>query len=223
MRVLVIANRADPEAGFVGDALLARGAVLVPVWREAPGPLPGLTGTDVVLALGSDWSVYWDHVGEQVEREAAYLRAAVAAGVPVLGLCFGAQVLAHALGGRVELAPRPEIGWFTVESDRPDALPPGPYAQWHVDRFVPPSGAVELARSPVGSQAFALGSAVGLQFHPEATPEMLHRWVSEGAAGLADRGVDGPAVVATARSLAAEARDRAAVIVESFLAGALGS
>ncbi|MCU0265015.1 MAG: type 1 glutamine amidotransferase [Actinomycetia bacterium] len=221
MRVLVIANRVDPEPGHVGDALVARGAVLDPVWREDPDAWPDPADVGLVLSLGSDWSVYWDHVGPQVDREAAYLRAAVGAGVPVLGLCFGGQLLAHALGGRVEPAPRPEIGWFAVESDRPDVLPPGPYAQWHVDRFVPPDDAVELARSPVGSQAFALGSAVGLQFHPEATPEMLHRWVSQGAAELAARGVDGPAIVHEARSRAAEARDRAVVIVEAFLAGLL--
>lgn len=221
MRVVVLANRADPEPGHVGDALLARGARLQPAWRESPEPLPAVTDVDLVLSLGSAWSVYWDHVGPWVDRESAFLRAAVDAGVPVLGLCYGAQVLAHALGGTVEPGPRPEMGWFPVESDRPDALPPGPYAQWHVDRFVPPPGAVELARSPVGPQAYAVGSALGLQFHPEATPQMLARWVSEGAADLAARGVDGPAFLAEAHERDPAARERAGLIVSAFLDGRL--
>ena len=221
MRALVIANRVDPDPGYVGAALAVRGFSLDACWREQEGPLPDPTGYDLVLALGSDWSVYWEHVAVHVDREAALLRAAVDAGVPVLGLCFGGQLLAHALGGRVEPAPTPEIGWYRVESDRPEQLPEGPYAQWHVDRFVPPPGAVELARSPAGSQAYALGSALGLQFHPEASPEILRRWVEEGQSSLDANGVDGAAFLAEAEARAEEARARADLLVTAFLGGRL--
>jgi len=231
MQVVVLANRADPEAGYVGDRLVALGARLLPVWRDDPTPSPaaspaawpGPDGVDLVLSLGSDWSVYWEHVAPAVEREADYLRTAVDRDVPVLGLCFGAQVLAHALGGRVERAPTPEIGWFRVDSDRPDVLPDGPYLQWHADRFSVPPGATELARSPVGPQAFALGRAVGLQFHPEATPAMIERWAAESTADLAALGIDPHAIVTETRTRAAEAADRAAVLVDAFLSGALGA
>jgi GMP synthase-like glutamine amidotransferase len=221
MRALVIANRVDPDPGYVGAALVARGFTLDACWREQQEPLPDPTGYDLVLALGSDWSVYWEHVAVHVDREAALLRAAVDAGVRVLGLCFGGQLLAHALGGRVEPAPTPEIGWYRVESARPQLLPEGPYAQWHVDRFVPPPGAVELARSAAGSQAYTLGSALGLQFHPEASPEILRRWVDDGQASLVANGVDGAAFLTEAEARAEEARARAEVLVQSFLSGEL--
>ncbi|HEY5183692.1 MAG TPA: type 1 glutamine amidotransferase [Actinomycetes bacterium] len=223
MRALVIANRVDPDPGYVGAALAARGFTLDLCWREQDRPLPDPTGYDLVLALGSDWSVYWEHVAVHVDREAALLRAAVDEAVPVLGLCFGAQLLAHALGGRVEPAPTPEIGWYRVESDRPEQLPEGPYAQWHVDRFVPPPAAVELARSPAGSQAYALGSALGLQFHPEASPEILRRWVEEGQSSLDANGVDGAAFLAEAEARAEETRARADLVVTAFLGGRLAT
>lgn len=233
MQVVVLANRADPEAGYVGDRLVALGTRLLPVWRDDPTDIPTPTasraawpdadGVDLVLSLGSDWSVYWEHVAPAVKREAAYLRTAVERDVPVLGLCFGAQVLAYALGGRVERAPTPEIGWYRVDSDRPDVLPDGPYLQWHADRFSVPPGATELARSPAGPQAFALGPAVGLQFHPEATPAMIERWAAESTADLAALGIDPHAIVTETRTRAAEAADRAAVLVDAFLSGALGA
>ena len=139
----------------------------------------------------------------------------------MLGLCFGGQILAHALGGTVEAAQRPELGWHRIESDVPDLVPEGPYVQWHSDRFSLPPGAVELARNTVGPQAYTLGSAVGLQFHPEATPEVVRRWCASGLEELTRAGVDPVAFVAEADRRADEARRRADVIVDSFLSGAL--
>ena len=142
MRVLVIANRADPETGFVGDALAARGAVFEQVWREDDDvPLPPVGAHDLVLSMGSEWSVYWPGRTTAVEREADHLRRTVAADIPVLGICFGAQLLAHALGGSVEPAPSGgEVGWYDVDTDVPELIPSGPYLQWHSDRFlVPPA------------------------------------------------------------------------------------
>ena len=221
MRTLILANRNDADAGFVGEALLARGASLDLSLREDDSPLPDPAGYDLVLSLGSEWSVYWDHVAPQVEREAALLRAAVEAGQPVLGLCFGGQLLAYALGGSVERSPVPELGWHRIESDVPDLIPSGPYVQWHSDRFVLPPGARELARSAAAPQAFALGSALGLQFHPEATPEVVRRWCVGGLEELALGGVDPVAFAAEADEQATAARARADLIVASLLSGAL--
>ena len=221
VRTLILANRNDADAGFVGDALLARGASLDLSLREDDSPLPDPVGYDLVLSLGSEWSVYWDHVAPQVEREAALLRAAVEAGQPVLGLCFGGQLLAYALGGSVERSPVPELGWHRIESDVPDLIPSGPYVQWHSDRFVLPPGARELARSAAAPQAFALGSALGLQFHPEATPEVVRRWCVGGLEELALGGVDPVAFAAEADEQATAARARADLIVASLLSGAL--
>jgi GMP synthase-like glutamine amidotransferase len=221
--VQVLANRDDPESGYVGDALLARGARITESWRDAllakHASPPAANSPDVILVLGSEWSVYDPALSVAVEREATYLRAAVAAGTPVLGICYGAQILAHALGGSVEREPGGgEVGWYDVESDDP-ALPEGPYVQWHTDRFAVPPGAVELARSPVGAQAFSLGSAFGVQFHPEVTPEVLGRWAAGGRATLERRGLDPGALVAEAVRRAPASRGHAEALVEAFLAG----
>ena len=132
----------------------------------------------------------------EVRHEARYMRAAVDGGVPVLGLCYGGQLLAHALGGSVEPAPEPEFGWHELQlagaahtSGASGPIEPGPYLQWHVDRLTPPSGARVLARTPAAIQAFSIRGSLGLQFHPEATPEMVGQWVETGRAEL-DRARD---------------------------------
>ena len=220
MRTLILANRTEVDAGFVGEALLAVDAHPVVLLREDAWALPEPGSFDLVLSLGSEWSVYWDRISAEVEREAALLRQAVADGKPVLGLCFGGQILAHALGGRVSRAPQPELGWYSVDSDLPDLIPPGPYVQWHSDRFEIPPGARQLARSERCPQAFALGSALGLQFHPEATPEVVRRWCVGGLEELARAGVDPVTFIAEADTQLAASRARAFTIVESFLSGA---
>jgi GMP synthase-like glutamine amidotransferase len=218
--VLVLANKEDPEAGFVGDALAARGGVLRRAWRDdlLHGELEP-PEAELVLVLGSDWNVYDVTVGEAVARESEYLRSTVSAGVPVLGICYGAQILAHALGGQVMRHPGGgEVGWYVVESDDP-ALPEGPYVQWHSDVFTVPTGAVELARSQAGPQAFASGSAFAVQFHPEVTPDVLERWAAGGRTTLERHGLDKSALVAETHRRAQASRGHAEALVEAFLAG----
>ncbi len=223
MRVLVLGNRDDPETGFVGDALIARGAVLDPVWRDdVADPLPPVGDHDLVLVLGSEWSVYAETRADAVARESDYLRAAFSADVPVFGICYGGQILAHALGGTVEAAPDGgEVGWFTVDSDVPDSIPDGPYMQWHTDRFSLPPGAKELARSPVGPQAYVIGSALGLQFHPEVSPEIVARWAHGGKSALDAIGLDVGDLIGLSEQQAPDAERRAAAIVNAFLDGQL--
>jgi GMP synthase-like glutamine amidotransferase len=221
VRVLMVANRGDDDPGFVGASLAARGASLDLAHREDSDRLPDPTAFDMVVSLGSDWSVYWPRVAAQVAGEASLLRTAVDADVPVLGICYGGQVLAHALGGTVERSPAPEVGWYEVATDVPELVPAGPYLQWHWDRFVPPPGSTELARSAVGSQAYVLGSAFGVQFHPEATAAMLRLW-TKGIDGLVEgTAVDPATVIAEAEQRAPEASARADHLVGTFLSGAL--
>jgi GMP synthase-like glutamine amidotransferase len=217
VRVLVLANAAEDDPGMLGEALLDRGAELVVAHREG-GPLPAIDGFDAVLTLGSDWSVYWPHVEASVEREADLLRTAVAEDIPVLAVCFGAQVLAYALGGQVERAPRPEVGWYVVDTDDPDLVPPGPYVEWHSDRIQPPPGARVVARTDVGPQAYVLGPALALQFHPETGPDVVRRWCATGHPDLAAAGTDPEAFVAESVRREPEARARAYAIVDAFLA-----
>jgi GMP synthase-like glutamine amidotransferase len=135
-----------------------------------PDPLEA----DAVVALGSERSV---HASPEpwIARQVQFLRAAHDAGVGVLGICFGGQALAAALGGTVSSAPRPEIGWIDV--DGKDGYG-GRWFTWHEDVFTLPPGAQELARAPSGPQAFAVGASVGLQFHPEVTPGIVDGWLA---------------------------------------------
>ena len=93
--------------------------------------------------------------------------------------------MAHALGGTVERARQPEIGWHEVVSDVPEVIAEGPWMQWHYDVVTVPGHATELARSAVGPQAWQLGRNFCTQFHPEATPgphdagSIISDWVEE--------------------------------------------
>jgi GMP synthase-like glutamine amidotransferase len=135
-----------------------------------------------VLLLGSDWSVYWEHVADHVQAEVDLVQAAHRRGVPIFGICFGNQIMAHALGGTVERASVPEIGWYEVETDEPAVIAPGPWLQWHSDIVTLPSAATEMARTSVGPQAWRMGRSFCTQFHPEATESVLRRWIEGGGA-----------------------------------------
>jgi GMP synthase-like glutamine amidotransferase len=99
--------------------------------------------------------------------------------MPVLGNCFGAQALSAALGGTVERAPRPELGWVRVDTDAPDVVASGPWFEWHRDRFTVPPGGVALARTDAGVQAFRFGNCMGVQFHPEVDVTLLGSWLGD--------------------------------------------
>src|SRR6185312_7925681 len=101
-------------------------------------------------------------------------------------------------------ATRAEIGWMTIDTREPSLIEAGPWMQWHYDTFTLPAGAVQLAASPAGPQAFALGRSLGLQFHPEVTPEIIASWVAAGRAQLARAGLDPDRVLAETRGLAEE-------------------
>jgi GMP synthase-like glutamine amidotransferase len=129
-----------------------------------------------VVALGSDRSVHASS-DPWIAAELDYLRAAHDGGVPVLGICFGAQALAKVLGGAVSRAAETEVGWIEVAGD--DGFG-GPWFTWHEDIFTVPPGAKELARAASGPQAFAVGASVGVQFHPEVTPKIVDDWLADG-------------------------------------------
>ena len=218
MRVLVTGNEADHDCGFVGDALRDLGASLVPLLREDHVGWPALDGIDLVVSLGSSWSVYWHDVATSVKAEAALLRTAHDRGTPILGICFGSQVLAHALGGSVERAPLPEIGWYGV-TPLPVAdglIDVGPWFQWHSDRWTAPDGAEVLAISPVGNQAFRIGRSTAVQFHPELNTLILDRWLDPiGRSEFAALGLDADALCHQTDREHDGARVRAAQFVDA--------
>jgi hypothetical protein len=139
-------------------------------------------------------------------------------------VCFGGQVLAAALGGSVEPAPRPELGWVQVRTDAPGLIAPGPWFQWHSDRFVPPSGARTLATTDVGVQAFSIGRSLGVQFHPEVDQRLLESWLEGELAGrepadpiFGQVGTDPRSLVAEAAAHADVAASNTRTLVDGFL------
>jgi len=219
MRVVVVRHHDVDDAGFIADAFRARGAELVVHLFPADGPLPPLDGTDHVVVLGAAWSVYDEAaIGHWIGAELDWLRAADAAGVPVLGICFGAQALAAALGGAVEAAPRSEIGWTTVETLDPGLIETGPWLEFHGDRCLPPPDARLLARTEVCVQAFSIGRHLAVQFHPEVDAAQVSRWLADGGKAAAERaGQDPDELIAQTRAQEPQAARRADRLVGAAL------
>ncbi len=228
MRVLFVKQDHASPGGLVEDAFAGLGYdvsefTVVPRERyHAPSvtvtfPDPG--GYDAIVAFGAAWAVYDDDaIGTWIHDEIAFTRAALGLGVPVLGICFGGQMLAAAAGGEVTRAPRPEIGWTLIDTSDPELIDAGPWFQWHFDRFTLPAGIPVLARTALANQAFAFGRALGLQFHPEVTPAVLDCWLETGgAAALAEAGVDVGALLAQTRQLLGAAADRTRELVRRFV------
>lgn len=227
VRALFIKQDHASPSGLVGDAFDAIGwdvseMLVVPESRyhspDVTVTFPSASSFDAVVFYGAPWSVYdTAGIGSWVEDEIAFARSAIAAGLPALGICFGGQLLAAALGGSVSLAPVPEIGWGTVDTYA-GLIDAGPWFNWHFDRFTVPGGVPVLARTPLADQAFSVGRTLGLQFHPEVTTEVIESWMAAGgAAQLADRGVDAGALLAQTRSLADGAAARAHELVRRFV------
>jgi GMP synthase-like glutamine amidotransferase len=214
VRGLVLQTQDDCPPGLLGEWAAANGFALevVRVDREAP---PDPRGAAFAAVLGSEASVAipeHDWVGRAVE----WVRAADAAGTPVLGICFGAQVLAAALGGRVLRLPRPEIGWVQIESDDPERIPAGPWLEWHEDALELPPLAYELARNAFGVQAFCHCRHLAVQFHPEVTPQIVASW----ARGDVPAGVDPLELVAATAEHAPAAASGAMRLFDGFAARA---
>lgn len=228
MRALHVHHDPNSLPGLIGQVLDERGvqAVTHQVCATPGSPtgspdVPDPTGFDLVVVYGSRWSVDDPDTAHWVEPELDMLRRADDAGVPVLGLCFGGQMLSAAHGGGVERAPTPEVGWYRVEPE-PSATPvaAGPWLQWHFDRFVVPPGAELLARSDVGPQAFRLRRNLGLQFHPEVDREVLSAWFDDDLDQIAELGLDPDELLAETDRERDAARRRADRLVGDFLAWA---
>jgi GMP synthase (glutamine-hydrolysing) len=224
-RVLFVQHQDDCPPGHVGARMAERGAQLEVVSAEQSRFVEPAR-FDLIVSLGSYDSAHDDSVS-YVSPESELFAAAVDAGVGVFGICFGAQLLSRVLGGQVFPAPGgPEIGWLTVDTPaRGDGnsagngsagglVAPGPWLVWHMDVMTCPPGGTELARTGVGTQAFVHGPHVGVQFHPEATPEAIGVWARHYRAAFRDAGIDPALFLMQTRELAAASRRRGRALTD---------
>ena len=198
-RALHIMNESSGPARVFVEALEERGFEIVTVSPHA-GQLPDSPeGFAAILSGGGTADTHQTDEHPWLIHEVALLRAAIAAGVPTMGLCLGAQLLTEAAGGTVYRCEPPEVGWYEVEAGPGaasdpvmGALPPRFMAmQWHLYACELPSAATELARNAVCLQALRIGEAAwGTQFHIETTREILESWADMAPDELARFGYD---------------------------------
>lgn len=228
MRVLILQHDHLSPPGPVAEQFAQRGyevveQVVVPPERfDDPNvdfDFPDPTDFDALVPMGAPWGA-WDDatIGNWLLPEIEWLRRADEQQVPVLGICFGGQLLARVHGGSVGRAPRPEIGWASIWTDRPEIVSAGPWFQFHYDRWVVPPDALEIARNAMASQSFILRRNLAVQFHPELTPEGLLGWIDNNGRALIEADGQDPDVMY--QHMVAEQEDaaaRARALVDAFL------
>ena len=174
--------------GVLADMLEGRGVPFVVIHGYDDEILPHTpAGYSGVISMGGPMSANDDL--PFLEKEKVFLAQAVERGLPVMGICLGAQLLAASVGGKVYPGTGIEVGWGEVsltDEGRGDELfaavqDPLPVLHWHGETFDLPERSVLLASSDsYPNQAFRLGAnAYGLQFHLEITGEMVQEWVEE--------------------------------------------
>ncbi len=177
-RVLFIAHGPHEGPGLLWNSAESHGLEPSKFDAVLGHEFPPLDDFDLIVTLGSSESAIKSEAG-WVRLEQQFLETAVEADVPIVGICFGAQLLCVVLGGTVGKSPNPEIGWRRLHVADKGVVGPGPWFQWHSESLVPPSGAEILAWNESGVQAFRKGRHFGVQFHPEVTSETIRTWIAE--------------------------------------------
>ena len=218
-RALVLTHLAENGPGLVGEALETRGFELNVILMNEQTPTPSVEGYDILVVLGSKNSVYDTEVETAwFNRELEAIEEAEDRGVPILGICFGAQALCRYHGGIVEPSKNPEIGWYEVEAHNNSGIAAGPWFEYHFDHCSLPPQAELLATSPLAVQAFAVGKNLGVQFHPEVDDKQLIDWFSTGLNEVTrDFGVDPDELIERTSRETPSARKRSAALVDIFL------
>ncbi|MBN2577084.1 MAG: gamma-glutamyl-gamma-aminobutyrate hydrolase family protein [Deltaproteobacteria bacterium] len=248
MRRAVILQHLDREGpGFIADLCSARGLATDILRLDLGVRVPRtLDDGDLLVVMGGPMGVgeLEDPRFPFLAPEVELLRAGLARQRPILGICLGAQLLAHAAGSRVYpnqrrdadglLRPSPEVGFGEVRLLGLDAEPalaglPArlPVLHWHGDTFALPVNAVRLAESDTcADQAFRLGfNAFGLQFHVETDAAMVRRWAEEDSAfATSALGAGGPAaIMAASEAAVARMRDPGMRLVDNILDAMTGT
>ncbi|MBD3244018.1 MAG: amidotransferase [Chitinivibrionales bacterium] len=176
MRVQIIQHVPFEGPGCIADWAVRHGHTLATThaYLGATAPDPATLG--LIAVLGGPMGVDDDESCPWLMKEKAYIEEALKAETPVLGICLGAQLIAHVLGASVTRNDEREIGWFEVRTteqarEHCPVLPEELQAfHWHSDTFTPPAGTVPVGASTACANQGFLGGRhiVGLQFHLES-------------------------------------------------------
>ena len=189
-RLLIVQHVAHEGVGTFGEVFTHEGCELVRLNADDPqARWPRAADVQGAVIMGGPMAVYDRHRYPFLKRELHFLRNALQEELPVLGVCLGAQLLAHALGAPVTKNSQKEIGWYPLKKEPGADGDPLMSAfgqtetvfQWHGDIFTLPPEAVSLASSPLcAQQAFRYRDNVyGLQFHVEVTEAIIQQWLGE--------------------------------------------
>jgi GMP synthase-like glutamine amidotransferase len=211
--------------GIIADMLEGRGVPFVIIHGYKGETVPHTpAGYSGVISMGGPMSANDDLA--YLEKEKKFLNQAVERDLPVMGICLGAQLLAASVGGKVYPGSEIEVGWGDVsltDEGRKDPVfaavqDPMPVLHWHMETFDLPENSFLLASSDkYVNQAFRLGShAYGLQFHLEATDEMVRDWVDEDRASDGDFVPDPDAILSQAPAYLSRIQLSAALVFGHF-------
>ncbi len=184
--ILILEHTKSEGPGTIADYFSGRYDLqTIRLWDKDSLPA-ALDNIAAVAAMGGPMNVYEEEKYPFLKAENEFIKEVVASGIPYLGVCLGAQLLAKACGASVRKNLVKEVGWSEISAtpegrhDRIFSLLPEKITvfQWHEDTFEIPGNSVRLATSPAcANQAFVAGkNAYGLQFHVEATESMVKEW-----------------------------------------------
>lgn len=226
MDVAVIANRFEPSTGYVGERLGELGANFRNFWLNKPDTLHDVEKqADLLLFPATGWRVTDEAWSREIEAQKALVRRALDRGVPMFAICSGAQVVASVLGATIVPCRRPEIGWVSIDTEDPALCASGQWFAIHRDSWIEsslPDGATPIGRSDVCPHAFRYERTMSVLFHPEATIDMIDRWISEAPEWVA-AGLDDDEVRAQTREFADSARRRGRDLIDGFLERVVGA
>lgn len=196
MHCIVLRHVAFEDLGVFCDVFREEG-ITFEYWDcESPRNEAAFLDAELVIVLGGPIGVGDGKKYPLVREEIALVKKRLEAGLPLLGICLGAQYMAYALGGRVYPGPKKEIGWGTVTLCHKGALlaplESAPVLHWHGDTFDLPESATLLASSEITpNQAFSLAKGqLALQFHVEADASKMESWLVGHCCELAYAGID---------------------------------
>lgn len=226
LSALVIRHLMFEDLGTFAPVLAARGFSVEYVDAGVDTIAPeSLVNPDLVVVMGGPIGVYETEPYPFLAQERRAILARLDADKPILGVCLGAQLIARALGARVEVTGRKEIGYSPLELTQEGrdsvlrVLDGEPVLHWHGDQFAIPKGAKRLAQTPgFPNQAFMRGPRVlGLQFHLEADHTRIERWLIGHAFELAQAKIDVPDLRAQAAAYGPRLAALSAAVLNAWL------